>query len=408
MAIPFEINRSRIFRNIATLFSGSVVAQGMTALTLLLTARQLQVDSYGQYAACITVTSMLSILFSLGLDVWLLREGGKSPHVIGDISGSVLGIKGAFGLVWVIILFSLAPLFNQQSFPSSLLRWSVILLWSDTLFATCLTTFKSALHNKTPSILEASADVAWFGLTLVLMGYGLIQPEAYLKIRVLVSLIALSFSLLFLIRRFHLRFNSIFARQALAGFFHFAASDFLAMITMRADVVIISITIGKTATGLYSPAVGLVNMAFLAPMAIYWVMLPVLSNLYKHHPKQAEKTALRTIFLSLGVGVGLTLLFFVGAPLVIRLQSYADSVEVLKILSWVLLFKCGSFALATIIVAKNLQAKRTLIQIIAATFNILLNFLIVYRFGINGVALIYVVTEIILFTGYSWYVWRTK
>jgi O-antigen/teichoic acid export membrane protein len=382
----------------------------MTALTLLLTARQLQVDSYGQYAACITLTSMMSILFSLGLDVWLLREGGKSPYLIGEISGSVLGIKGLFGLIWVIILFSLAPLFNQQSFPSPLLRWSIILLWSDTLFATCLTTFKSALHNRTPSILEASADTVWFGLTLVLMGYGLIQPEAYLKIRVFVSLIALSFSLFFLVRRFHLHFNLSFARQALAGFFHFAASDFLAMITMRADVIIISVTIGKTATGLYSPAVGLVNMAFLAPMAIYWVMLPVLSNLYKHHPEQAEKTALRTIFLSLLVGVGLTLLFFVGAPLITKLlgQSYVESIEVLKILSWVLLFKCGSFALATIIVAKNLQAKRTLIQVVAATSNIVLNFLIVYNFGINGVALVYVVTEIILFLGYSWYVWRTK
>jgi O-antigen/teichoic acid export membrane protein len=151
-------------------------------------------------------------------------------------------------------------------------------------------------------------------------------------------------------------------------------------------------------------------MAFLAPMAIYWVMLPVLSNLYKHHPEQAEKTALRTIFLSLLVGCGLTLLFFVGAPLITKLlgQSYVESIEVLKILSWVLLFKCGSFALATIIVAKNLQAKRTLIQVVAAISNIVLNFLIVYKFGINGVALVYVVTEIILFLGYSWYVWQTK
>ncbi len=410
MAIPFELNRSRIFRNIATLFSGSVVAQGMTALTLLLTARQLQVDSYGQYAACITLTSFLSIVFTLGLDVWLLKEGGKTPHLVGEITGSVLGVKGLIGFLWVILLLILAPLFNQQSFPSSLLRWSVILIWSETLFATCLTGFKSALHNRAPSVLEATADTTWFVLTLVLMGYGLIQPEAYLKIRVLVSLISLSFSVVYLVRRFHLHFDVKIARQALASFFHFAASDFLAMITMRADVVIISVTIGKTATGLYSPSVGLVNMAFLAPMAIYWVMLPVLSNLYKHHPDQAEKTALRTIILSLVVGIGLTLLFFVGAPLIIKLlgPSYNDSVEVLKILSWVLLFKCGSFALATIIVAKNLQAKRTIIQVIAATINILLNFLIVFRYGINGVALVYVVTEIILFLGYSWYVWRMK
>jgi O-antigen/teichoic acid export membrane protein len=410
MAIPFDINRSKIISNIATLFSGSVVAQGMTALTLLLTARQLQVDSYGQYAACITLTGMLSILFSLGLDIWLLREGGKAPHNVGILAGSVLGIKGLLGLVWMFILFLVAPLLNQQSFPTSLLRWSVVLLWSDTLFATCLTAYKSSLHNKTPSILEASADTAWFALTLVLMGYGLVQPEAYLQVRVLVSLIALTISFVILLRRFQIRVHLLVVREALAGFFHFATSDFLGMLAMRIDVVIISITLGKTATGLYSPAVGLVNMGFLVPMAIYWVMVPVLSNLYKHQVNQAQKIAMRTIALSLAVGFGLAVVYFVGAPLIIKLlgPSYSGSVAVLRILSWVLLFKCGSFAMATILVAKNQQAKRVIIQVIAVTSNIVLNLLVVYKYGINGVAWVYVLTEIILFLGYSWYVWRTK
>ena len=410
MAIPFELKRSKIIGNIATLFSGSVVAQGMTAITLLLTARQLQVDGYGQYAACITLISMLSILFSLGLDNWLLREGGRAPFKVGDIAGSVLAIKGIFGPIWIIILFLLSPILNQQSFPSTLLRWSVILIWSDTLLATCLTVFKSMLHNKVPSIIEASADTIWLGCTLLLMWYGLSQPEAFMKIRVFVSLMALSVSLLILVRRFNLHFHLNIAREALASSFPFASSDFLAMITMRADVVIISLTIGKTATGLYSPSVGLVNMAFLAPMAIYMVMLPVLSNLYKYHPQQAQITALRTILLSLMVGIGLTFVYFIGAPLITTLlgPTYQGSIDVLKILSWVLLFKCGSFAFATIMVATNQQAKRTLIQVIAAITNIVLNLLVVFRYGINGVAFVYVLTEIIIFTGYAWFVWRNK
>jgi polysaccharide transporter, PST family len=176
------------------------------------------------------------------------------------------------------------------------------------------------------------------------------------------------------------------------------------------DVVIISVTLGTTATGLYSPAVGLVNMAFLAPMAIYWVMLPVLSNLYKNHVDQARITAKRTVWLSLAVGLGLTLLYFFGAPFlpVILGPSYEGSVAVLRILSWILLFKCGSFAMATILVARNLQARRTLIQVVAASMNIILNLLIVYKYGINGVAVVYVLTEIVLFSGYSGSVWRSK
>src|SRR5512143_1029785 len=148
MAIPFEINRSKIVSSIATLFSGSIIAQGMTALALLVTARQLQVDGYGQYTACVTITGMLTILFSLGLDVWLLREGGRSPERISEIAGSVLSIKGIFGIAWILVLWFLFPLLNQQSFPPRLLHFSIILMWSDTLLQTCLTAFKAVLRNR--------------------------------------------------------------------------------------------------------------------------------------------------------------------------------------------------------------------------------------------------------------------
>jgi O-antigen/teichoic acid export membrane protein len=195
---------------------------------------------------------------------------------------------------------------------------------------------------------------------------------------------------------------------ALKGSFPFAASEFLAMITMRADVVIVSLTLGKTATGLYSPAVGLVNMAFLVPLAVYLVMVPVLSNLYQNHSQQATKTAIRTIALSLFLGIGLTLLVRIGSPLIILLlgPSYTASVAILKILSWVLLFKCGSYAMAAILVATDRQMKRTSIQVIAALANIILNFSIVFWLGIKGVAYVYVFTEIILFAGYSYYALR--
>jgi O-antigen/teichoic acid export membrane protein len=410
MTVPFELNRTKIIGSIATLFSGSIVAQGMTALALLLTARQLKVDGYGQYAACVTLVSMLSIIFSLGLDVWLLREGGRTPSRIAELASSVLSIKVSLGLIWIFAFWLLAPLFNQQSFPTSLLRLSIILIWSDMLLWTGLNVFKATLHNKYPSIIEASADAVWFGCTLLLIKYGLTQPEEYLGIRIIISLLALSVTMLLLLRRFGWHYNFKLTQRAIKEAFPFTSSEFLSMVTMRADVVIISITLGKTATGLYSPAVGLVNMAFLVPAAIHLVMVPVLSNLYLNHPQQAKKTAFRTVILSLVIGSVLSILFFFGAPLIIPLlgPSYAGSVAILQILSWLLLFKCGSFAMAAILVAKDQQLQRTSIQMIAALTNIGLNLIVVFWLGVKGVALVYVITEVILFFGYTWFVVRKK
>ena len=408
MAATLSLNRRAIVQNIATLFSGSLVAQGMTAAALLLTARQLSVEGYGQYAACVSLTSLASILFSLGLDLWLLREGGREPQRLAAYTGSVLGIKAGFGAAWIGILFLLAPMMQQETYPASLLRWSVLLIWLDTVFATLLTAFKAGMRSRAPSALEASADALWCSLTVGLILLGIRQPASYLVVRVIVSSLAFCASLALFRKGFGLRFDLALARQALRGAFPFAASEFLGMVTMRADVVIVGLTLGKIATGLYSPAVGLINMAFLAPLAVYQVAVPVLSNLYQDQPQQARRTAKRFIFLATALGVVLSAAFLAAAPLVVYLlgDSFQGSVAILRILSLVLLFKSISLVLAAIILATGQQARRSLIQAVAAGFNILSNLAVVYLYGINGVAWVYVITEVILITGYGWIVWR--
>ncbi len=217
-------------------------------------------------------------------------------------------------------------------------------------------------------------------------------------------------ALLYFHRKIGIHFNRGVAIQALKSMFPFATSEFLSMITMRADVVIIGLTLGEYATGIYSPAVGLINMALIVPMAVYTVMMPVLGNLYKNHPQQAKQTAKRTILLLFGIGIVLMLFFLIGAPLfgLILGDTYQPTVEIIRILSMVLLFKCVSFAMAAIMIATDKQTKRPVVQFVAAGTNILLNLAIVNILGVSGVAGVYVVTEIILLAGYSWVVWYKR
>jgi len=408
MAVQANISRTKIISNIATLLSGSVVAQLMTALALLLTARQLNADGYGRYSACIAITSITSIVFSLGLDIWLLREGGRQRQRLKELAGSVISIKAGLGIAWMLAFGLLGPFLNQATYPTSLIHWSVFLIWLDTLLASTLTAYKSALLNKVPAILEACADFVWFGSTIILIIFGANQPEVFIKIRVIISSIALMIAILLFNRMIGLRFSRAVVSEAIRSSFPFATSEFLGMVTLRADVVIIGLTLGEYATGIYSPAVGLINMALLVPMAVYTVMLPVLGNLYRSQPQQAIKTSYRTIALSLAIGVGLMLIFFFGAPLVVLVlgQSYQASVAVVRILSLVLLLKCVSFAMAAIMIATDKQTKRTIVQTISAAANVALNLSIVYILGVKGVAGVYVITEIILLIGYTWVVWH--
>ena len=231
-----------------------------------------------------------------------------------------------------------------------------------------------------------------------------------MQIRTIVVFVGLIIALLYFHREVGIRYNRGVTIQTLKRMFPFATSEFLSMVTMRADVVIIGLTLGEYATGIYSPAVGLINMALIVPIAVYTVMMPVLGNLYKNHPQQAKQTAKRTILLLFGIGIVLMLFFLIGAPLFGRIlgDTYQPTVEIIRILSMVLLFKCVSFAMAAIIIATDKQTKRPVVQFVAAGVNILLNLAIVNILGVGGVAGVYVITEIILLAGYSWVVWYKR
>jgi O-antigen/teichoic acid export membrane protein len=58
--------------------------------------------------------------------------------------------------------------------------------------------------------------------------------------------------------------------------------------------------------------------------------------------------------------------------------------------------------LAAVLVAGDLQTQRSRVQAVAVIINALLNLMVVRWAGISGVAVVYVITEIVLLAGYAW------
>ena len=112
-----QLTRRIILGNIAYLFSGTAITQGITAVTTILIARQLGPDIYGQYAASLVLVSFTSVIFSLGLNTWLLHEASRNLQQHGGLLGSVLAIKILIGIPWLIITYLLAGFLSSSTFP---------------------------------------------------------------------------------------------------------------------------------------------------------------------------------------------------------------------------------------------------------------------------------------------------
>ena len=154
MTIP--ISKKQIITNILLLFSATSLGQVATALSILFTARPLGIDSFGQYSACFALTKMTSIVFNLGMDTWLLREGRRGEVSLGKLVGSNFIIKTTLGLVWLIGLFITSRFLDPKTFPPHLLYLSALATWLEASQNTVTYGFNISLQNQATVALEVS------------------------------------------------------------------------------------------------------------------------------------------------------------------------------------------------------------------------------------------------------------
>lgn len=408
--LQFQINRKTIVTNIATLFSGSAIAQLVNAITFILIARQLGPENYGQYTGSMVFATFCSIVFNLGLNLWLLHEGGRSPSLIGKLTGSIISLQLLVGAIWLVIMYVIAGAIDSSSLPAEYVRLASLTIWFSTMFTSILTSFRAILRNLINSLLDVAATLAVFIFTIILILQGINEVAIFMQTRAIVYIVSFAVALLTAWSLLELQASRKVARRAVLEAPPYAMSEFLAWTYMRVDVLIIAFMLDEYQVGLFAPAEGIVNALYIIPLSIHLVMVPVLSNLFPKDVSQAWITAKRTVILLAIVGMGIFLALLFGGKFLILLlgTAYTGSLEILQILSVILFIHSITFGVAAILVATNQQGKRSIVQTIAVVINVGLNFAVITRWGIVGVAWVYVFTEIFLLLGYTWLVARYK
>lgn len=406
-----NISQQKALVNIGTLFSSSSIARVLSAITVFALARQLGVETYGVYVASISLAKLTSVIFSLGLDSWLLRYGSRDKARLSYVIGSSILIKSGIGLLWFIGMFLLSHLLNPTIFPSTLILLSAVAIWMEDLNNTARSAFKATLQNRTTAWVMVGSQLLLLLITLFFIQLGITNPNNYMLGRVITYVIFGGISFFLAWKSFGIQYQLRSLPRVLQETLPFGISQGLAIIYERADIIIIIYILGEAAAGIYAPAVSLMTTLFLIPLAIYEVTLPIASKSHATDSTTLKKFAFRLFWTSslLGIVLGLGLLI-IAYPLVWLFYGaeFIASADILIILSMVLVFKSISFGVAAFIIAVGWQSKRAVVQAITAVFNIIATYVVVQTYGLIGVAYVYVITEFILTIGYLllWLRWQ--
>lgn len=403
----------RLAQKLTAQLSATVLERLLQAAALILIARQVGPAAFGQFAACLALTKILSIGFGLGLDIWLLRNGfrtGDYAH-LAQQGTTCLALRAGLGLLWLGGIIVLAPWLDPAAYPPGLLVVTALAVWFEEIANIVWSTFKAALQNQTLLKFITGAQAASLGLTLLLIALGVRAVMVYAVAIALVTGLHAAVAVVWQLRTFGWQWRPETVRPILRETAPFALSAGLAMVYGRADIALVAHWLGERAAGLYSPAVSLVNALALIPTAVYYVMLPLLSQAYTADSARAETLANRFRFASTGLGLVFgAAVALVAHPLVYLLfgPAFSDTGRVLALLGGVLAARFVSMALATSVVAVGLQGQRVAIQAGVALLNIALNVWVIPRWGLMGVAGVYVFTEWVLVVGYAALVWAWR
>lgn len=400
--ISGAINPVAVVSNLLLLTLGTGIAQVLMAVSVLLTARQLGSAQFGGYAAGFSAAGLMAVLFNLGCDNWLLQGISRNPEKLEELLGSALAIKASIGLPWIIGMVLTFPYLNPQTFNQLLVLISALSVWMEGFFAIGLSVFRALLRNQVTAILLIGARGGVLLVTAILVAADVQSVTAYALGRLIVTAMAAFMSVLLLPVRPNVHLATL--RAARREVLPFALSDLLTSIYTQADTTIIAFVLSKEAVGLYAPASSLINALYIIPSTLFFVAVPTLVRKLKTDRRSFNRAcgAVSAGFLVIGIVLWLIARYASSILLTLLLgDSFKEAGPLLSIMSPILLLKSSSFAAAAILVSVGWQNRRVYVQAISVIANVALNLAIIRQFGVIGVAVVYVISEIILLLGYT-------
>jgi O-antigen/teichoic acid export membrane protein len=235
------------------------------------------------------------------------------------------------------------------------------------------------------------------------MGHGLVVLGA---ITLGTSLVRLTLPLLWLKRE--LPFLSVarrhVSRARLRELTAFSSSNFLVHVAQKivfsTDVVVVGIVLGSVANGDYTPAAKLFAMAFGIGTVVTSMMLPAFAELEGAGAFERQRS-----LLLVGLRAGMATMLLLALPLLLIPDllihawlgnTFHAAYAPAAILAGVLLIHQPIYILTQFLIARSLQREIAIVSIVVTGTNLVLSVLLAWTWGLWGVALSTLVTDVVM------------
>lgn len=388
---------SKVTRNASWIIAGRIYHMLLAFFVGLLTARYLGPGNFGLINYAATYTSFFASLCTLGINAVIVKNFVDHPEEEGETIGSAIVLRTLSSVLSVLMMLGITLVADKGERTTH----AVVLLCGVGVVFQVMDTldywFQSRLASKYSTFATVISYTVVSGYKVWLLVTG--KSAAWFAVSTSIDYMIVAIVLLAMYRKQNgPRFSCSVrkAKELFGSSYHFILAGLMISIYGSTDKFMLKQMMNESEVGFYSTAVSLCNTwVFLLTAVIdslYPVILQAFENKQLFERKNKQLYAI-VFYTSAGISLFLSLL---ASPIVDMLygEAYAPAAAPLRIITWYTAFSYLGVARNAWIVSYGRQNYLVYLYGGAAVTNVLLNAIMIPRWGASGAALASLFTQI--------------
>lgn len=395
-------SQKKIVSNVTWSLGGKVVNMASALFVGILVARYLGPENYGIMNYVISYVAIFSVLATFGLDNIEIRELSKQDDKKDAILGTCFSLRILFATVAYLGIAASLLIHKADRFTSLMILAYGLSLFTGT--GNILRNyFTSIVKNKYIVKSEIFRTFVGAGIKILLLWFK--APLEYF-------IYAQLFDTVLVASGYYMSYKSIVGSvrlwkfdKTIVGFivresFPLVLSGAAVIIYQRIDQVMIGNMLDKAEVGYFATAGKFVDLIVFLPTVLVQTVTPMLVRAKEQHPETYEAKKRTFVSITTWTAIVMSLAFSLLAYWLVTYTygvKYAPAIPVLQIMA----FKAVGMALSSsggqIIIMERMQKWAFIRNIMGCVLCVILNYLLIPRYGIIGSAAVTIVT--VMFTG---------
>lgn len=391
-----------IFKNFLSLSFAQVFTRGLGFVITIYLARILRVDGFGKIGFAQAILSYFMLLVNLGLSTFGTREIAKKKDEIQRYVNNILTMRLLISIIAYFLLLIFVCLINK---PITIKK--LILLYGLSIFTFVFTidwVFQGIERMEFIAISQIVRQLVY----LVLIFWIVKSPQQILKIPLLNFLagVVMIFILISIFQRrfrfpkleFDFRLWGVILKESLP----MGAAFIITGIYVNLDRILLGFIKSDADVGWYNAAYSLMEAPTMIAISIQMAFFPQLSSNYNSSCENLYRISKSYIKIMFAIGVPFSIGgFYIGDSLILLVfgNNFHNSVMPFRILIFATMVIFINMAYGGSLLAWDRQTYYLKCVLCGACTNIILNFLLIPKFGMSGAAIGTLAAQIIAGVG---------